>query len=105
MPMLRRFREPRAARVRVQRGRPVEIVVSQVSKGKVVQCAGPWRMSGEWWDGASAEGVPVALSPVVSSVRAPWDHDEWDVSLADGGVYRIFHDRQVDRWFLAGMID
>ena len=105
MPMLRRFREPPPACVRVQRGRPVEIVASQVSKREVVQCAGPWRMSGEWWDGASAEGVPVALSPVASSVRAPWDHDEWDVSLADGGVYRIFHDRQVDRWFLAGMID
>jgi hypothetical protein len=34
-----------------------------------------------------------------------WDHDEWDVSLADGGVYRIFHDRQADRWFLEGMVD
>jgi hypothetical protein len=34
-----------------------------------------------------------------------WDRDAWDVSLTDGGVYRIFHDRRVDRWFLEGLVD
>jgi hypothetical protein len=62
-------------------------------------------MSGQWWDEALTEGVPIASSSMTSSVRASWDHDEWDVSLADGGVYRIFHDRQADRWFLEGMVD
>ena len=32
-----------------------------------------------------------------------WDRDEWDVTLADGGTYRIFRERSVDRWFVEGM--
>ena len=93
-PMLRRFRVPVAARVRVQKGRPVRILAPRVSGGEVVHWAGPWRTSGQWWTDAS-----------VAPAASPWDRDEWDVSLADGGVYRIFHDRRVDRWFLAGMVD
>ena len=99
-PMLRRFRVPVAARVRVQKGRPVRVMAPRVSGGEVVHWAGPWRTSGHWWTGAS-EAPAAAPSPGAS----PWDRDEWDVSLADGSVYRIFHDRRVDRWFLAGMVD
>ncbi len=99
-PMLRRFRVPVAARVRVQKGRPVRVMARRVSGGAVVHWAGPWRTSGQWWTDASV--VPAATP---SSGASPWDRDEWDVSLADGGVYRIFHDRRVDRWFLEGMVD
>ena len=96
-PMLRRFRVPVVAHVRVRKGRPVRVVASRVSGGEVVHWAGPWRASGQWWIAVSA------ATP--SDGAAPWDRDEWDVSLTDGGVYRLFHDRRVDRWFLEGMVD
>ena len=98
-PMLRRFRVPVAARVRVQKGRPVRVMAPR-SGGEVVHWAGPWRTSGQWWTDAS-----VAPAATPSPGASPWDRDEWDVSLADGGVYRIFHDRRVDRWFLEGVVD
>ena len=99
-PMLRRFRVPVTARVRVQNGRPVRVMAPRVSGGEVVRWAGPWRTSGQWWT-----ATPVAPAALPSDDALPWDRDEWDVSLADGGVYRIFHDRRVDRWFLEGMVD
>jgi hypothetical protein len=37
--------------------------------------------------------------------RRPWNRDEWDVELAEGTAYRIFHDRDRDGWFIDGMID
>ena len=96
-PMLRRFRVPVAARVRVRKGRPVRVMAPRVSGGEVVHWSGPWRTSGQWWTEAPAHTPPAGASP--------WDRDEWDVSLTDGGVYRIFHDRRADRWFLEGMVD
>ena len=35
----------------------------------------------------------------------PWDRDEWDVSLSDGAVYRVFRDRDADRWFIDAIVD
>ena len=99
-PMLRRFRVPVVARVRVRKGCPVRVMAPRVSGGEVVHWAGPWRTSGQWWTDA-----PAAPAATPSNGALPWDRDEWDVSLADGGVYRIFHDRRVDRWFLEGMVD
>ena len=96
-PMLRRFRVPVAARVRVRKGRPVRVMAPRVSGGEVVHWSGPWRTSGQWWTEAPAHTPPAGASS--------WDRDEWDVSLTDGGVYRIFHDRRADRWFLEGMVD
>jgi len=34
-----------------------------------------------------------------------WDRDEWDAALSDGSVCRLFHDRNIDRWFLDGILD
>ena len=34
-----------------------------------------------------------------------WDKDEWDVALDDGAVYRLFRDRQADRWFIDAIVD
>jgi len=106
-PMLRRFRVPVAARVRVLKGRPVRVTAPQMSGGEVVHGAGPWRTSGRWWaDGSVPSVVPVDTFPFTKSVgTSSWDRDEWDVSLTDGGVYRIFHDRRVDLWFLEGVVD
>ncbi len=89
-PMLRRYRAPVAARVTVEHGRPVRVTAPRVTGGAVRQAAGPWRESGEWWEDTDP---------------GAWDRDEWDVSLTDGGVYRIFLDRQTDRWFVDAMVD
>ena len=87
---LRRFRIPVAARVRVEDGKPARVTIDRrgFSSGRVEQCAGPWRTSGEWW-------VP----------DSEWNRDEWDVSLADGAAYRLFRERDTDHWFLEGIVD
>ncbi|MGE0446583.1 MAG: hypothetical protein AB7P99_15260 [Vicinamibacterales bacterium] len=89
---LRRFRIPVPARVRVDHGRPVRVMTDRagLGGGSVTICAGPWRTSGGWW----AEGRPGA-----------WDRDEWDVTLSDGGTYRVFREREADSWFIEGVVD
>jgi len=88
---LRRCRQPVPARVAVADGRPVRVTTDRrgFTGGAVTHCAGPWRTSGEWW----AEGA------------GPWNRDEWDVSLSDGAVYRVFRDRDADRWFIDAIVD
>jgi protein ImuB len=89
---LRRFRLPVPARVHVQDGRPVRVLVDRrgVTGGPVLQAAGPWRTSGEWWNDGSGRW---------------WDRDEWDVAIADGTVYRLYVERDIGQWFLEGVVD
>jgi protein ImuB len=84
------------ARVAVIDGRPVRVTTDRrgFAGGTVVQCAGPWRTSGEWW-GEQAHTCGAGA----------WDRDEWDVSLGDGAGYRVFRDRETDRWFIDGIVD
>lgn len=85
---LRRFRFPIPTRVQVREGRPVRVVTDRqgMASGAIVQAAGPWRTSGEWWS-------------------EPWDRDEWDVSMADGTLYRLVVERSIGQWFLEGIVD
>ena len=55
-------------------------------RGSVVDRAGPWRASGDWWDVA-------------------WSREEWDVALGGGGGYRLFRDLLREAWFLEGELD
>jgi protein ImuB len=80
----RYFRPPIAARVAVDAGQPKRIASSHAS-GAIIEAAGPWRSSGEWWDATQ------------------WDRDEWDVVLEDRGAYRLYVASQ--RWFLDGSYD
>ena len=124
---LRRFRLPVPARVQVVDGRPVRVATDRrgITSGAIIQAAGPWRTSGEWWnDGLSHLSYPPhpRTAPHLSHPRiAPhpshqahpthlphpscWDRDEWDVALADGTVYRIFVEREVGQWFVEGVVD
>jgi hypothetical protein len=34
-----------------------------------------------------------------------WDRDEWDVSLSDGALYRLFRNRDTDGWFIDAIVD
>jgi protein ImuB len=67
---LRRFRPAIASLVSVQEGRPISVKSSAV-RGAIRSCAGPYRLSGNWWD------------------RECWQQEEWDVVLAKGGLYRL----------------
>src|SRR5262245_35267139 len=86
---LRRCRQPVPARVVMADGRPVRVTTDRRSYtgGAVLACAGPWRSSGAWWEGISES---TRRGPGASAKKLAWDHEEWDVALADGAVYRIF---------------
>jgi len=86
---LRLFRPPRAARVAIHAGRPGFVAAAGVH-GKVMELAGPWRTSGDWW------------------TSDPWSRDEWDIALSDGALYRIYCDRlycERRSWFVEGSYD
>ena len=83
---LRRFRPPQVAQVRLLQSVPAHIATAIVT-GNVSAYGGPWRSSGDWWK------------------RDPWDHAEWDIAVASGGLYRIHEDLRTGRWFLEGNYD
>jgi hypothetical protein len=85
---LRRCRQPVPARAVIEDGRPTRLTTDRrgFAGGRVLAATGPWRTSGDWWAGL-------------------WNRDEWDVALADGGVYRVFRDRDTDAWFVDAIVD
>ncbi len=58
---------------------------------QVVACAGPWRVSGEWWENGNGPNG--------------WSRDEWDVEFVDGRICRVFWDGRRKQWFLEGIYD
>ncbi len=82
----RHFTPALKARVELREQKPARVFAEKVY-GNVLQSAGPWRTSGDWWRDTA------------------WDRDEWDISLNDGGLYRIYLDRPVARWFVEGAYD
>lgn len=81
----RYFRPPLAAEVKMQEGRPAWLL-AKGRQGRVVNSAGPWRTSGDWW------------------TAAPWNRDEWDVALASGVIYRLYCEPG-EHWFIEGSYD
>jgi protein ImuB len=69
-PGLRRYRPGIAARVELSGGKPALMQSSLVS-GRILEVRGPWKSSSNWWD------------------RTRWETQEWDISLDNGGLYRI----------------
>jgi len=122
----RRCRQPVPARATVgSDGRPVRITTDRrgYTGGAVVQCAGPWRTSGDWWMSKSeVRSQKSAAIDRADDLRPPggglsqtsnfklqtsgcWDRDEWDVALGDGAVYRVFRDRSTDAWYIDAIAD
>ena len=83
---LRVYRPPVRARVHSAEGHPGRIEARGI-QGRIVSLAGPWRTSGDWWR-------PDA-----------WSHDEWDLALADGTLYRLCQDRSTGAWLITGSYD
>lgn len=81
---LRAFRPPLGADVVLENGRPVFVAAPGV-RGAVLDQAGPWRASGDWWDAA-------------------WGREEWDVAL-QCGVFRVYRDRLRGGFFVEGELD
>jgi len=83
---LRAVRPPWPVEVFDNRGRP-DFVRGDCLGGRVVALAGPWRLAGEWWtDGRFARNY-------------------YDMSLSDGGVYRVYRDLRTAQWFVEGEYD
>ncbi len=93
----RMFRPPLRAVVQVDRGLPAQISAWGKQRsvyGRVVNVAGPWRTTGDWW----------------RSER--WARDEWDVAVESGkpgseqqAVYRIYRELNNGAWFVEGNYD
>jgi protein ImuB len=81
---LRIFRPRRAARVAIASGQP-SFVMAEGVRGKILDLAGPWRTSGDWWTADA------------------WQRDEWDIALSDGALYRIYCEPA--GWFVEGSYD
>jgi protein ImuB len=84
---LRRLRPPRRIEVELQGDRPALVRGALSAEARVTACAGPWRVSGEWWDAAG------------------WARDEWDAALTDGTVCRLAYEPLRRQWFLDGVYD
>jgi protein ImuB len=82
--VFRAFRPPRAARVILSSGHPSFLSAPGI-RGKVIDLAGPWRTSGDWW------------------TIDPWSRDEWDIALSDGALYRLYCCPA--GWFVEGSYD
>ncbi len=88
---LRRYRPPLRANVTLENGQPVRLVCRKKEvQGEILWKAGPWRISGDWWE------------------REAWSRDEWDLALRNGDAvsfYRLVHDLLGGGWFLEGTYD
>ena len=86
---VRYLRPPMGAEMKICEGRPTKLRTQKWER-RVMNAAGPWRLSGDWW----------------GDVR--WQREEWDVALSDGAVYRVYREtssREIDQWMIEGMYD
>jgi protein ImuB len=85
---LRLFRPPLEATVRTVEGVPAWIGFSGMH-GDIEAASGPWRSSGEWWNGRQ------------------WSREEWDIAAASSllRIYRAFQDGRESRWYAEGIYD
>jgi protein ImuB len=81
--LLRRFRPPMPASVKLHEGQPASIRNDRFNAA-IVCSSGPFRLSGEWWEKA-------------------WSREEWDVQTKHGDLLRLI--RENHDWFLEGAYD
>ena len=84
---MRALRPPMPADVRLTQGRPVHLH-SAITRGEILNAAGPWRSTGHWW-----------------SKTAHFAVDHYDIQMRDGSVLRICFDWKMKRWQVDGVYD
>jgi len=89
---LRRFRPPLPATVTLHDSQPAFVVCAKKKdvQGDVLWKAGPWHISGDWWE------------------REAWARDEWDIALQNENavaLYRLVHDLLGGAWLVEGTYD
>jgi len=57
--------------------------------GDIAAASGPWKSSGEWWNGRQ------------------WMREEWDVAISSSllRIYRTFKNERESRWYAEGIYD
>jgi protein ImuB len=98
----RMFRPPLRALVEAAKGYPTQVSAWSADRsvhGKIVQLAGPWRTTGDWWRADS------------------WARDEWDIAVESRTekrgtsyqplqvLYRIYRELRSGTWFVEGVYD
>jgi protein ImuB len=99
---MRIYRPAIPARLDFQEGKPVRLTCEGIGR-EVLAFAGPWRTKGDWWS------------------EAAWARDEWDIEIRllhppyranssnageqNTGLYRIYKDLRLKRWFVEGIYD
>ena len=78
------FKTPLQAHVSIQHGRLIYLKTDNF-RGSVKEYGGLWRGSSSWW------------------LPNSWKSEEWDVEIADGGIYRL--SKTSDGWFVTGEYD
>jgi len=81
---LRYYRPPIPASVELKNARPSRISAG-IIYGKILNAAGPWRTSGDWW------------------TTTHWSRDEWDITLSTNAMYRIYSTSRC--WFIEATYD
>jgi len=94
---IRAMRPPHRVEVLCTRGGALQFVRGADFGGRVVSCAGPWRLA-------------AAPSHIDNDDRghreAPGTaRDYYDVALEDGGVYRLLCDLRSGEWYVDGIYD
>lgn len=84
---LRALRPPLQAEVRLEGGRPI-FARSAISRGEILDLAGPWRTTGYWWS---------------ESNHFVMDH--YDVQMSNGNLIRLCFDWRTKRWQIDGLYD
>ncbi len=82
---LRRYPLGFRTSVQLRDGIPLRVESSRIS-GVVTACAGPWKISGDWWHHGRE-----------------WERREWDVELLNQGVFRLVETGT--GWMLEGYYD
>ena len=82
---LRSVRPPRL--ITVWGAERPERIAGDGTAGRILHCAGPWRLVGEWWG------------------ESRFARDYYDVELGDGGVYRLYQNLAEGSWYLDGIYD
>jgi protein ImuB len=93
---IRRRRPPEEIEVLMGRDGPTALRGKDTT-ARVLVAAGPYRLSGDWWQPAPGE--------VDDGAPGGWAREYWDVHASDGAVYRLHRDVRDGRFYLDGYYD